>query len=167
MRSTLLSAYSILLRTCNVLVGLLLAIEMTLITINVSSRFAFSHTWGWMDEFCQYTLLWMVTLGSVTLMDRYALFYAEVLLLFIKSPAVRKAIFVVNCLMMLVFFAVVFWTGITYVRITWSFQLDYSDTPKYWFYSAMPTWGALMVIVLIKKLIGMEVPEVTEVDPDM
>jgi TRAP-type C4-dicarboxylate transport system permease small subunit len=167
MRSTLLNAYSAALRACDILTGLMLAVEVTLITINVTSRFAFSHSWGWMDEICQYTLLWMVALGTVSLMDRYALFYTEVLLLFVESAVIRKVIFVCNSVAMLVFFGVVFWTGITYVRITWSFTLDYSDIPKYWFYSCMPVWGALMFIVLAKKLICMEEPEVTDVDTDL
>ena len=166
MRSTFLSAYSAMLRTCDLLTGIILAVEVTLITINVTSRFAFNHSWGWMDEFCQYTLLWMLAFGTTSLMDRYSLFYTEVLLLFLENPKIRKLVFVFNSVLMLVFFAAVAWTGVTYVRITWSFNLDYSDIPKYWFYSAMPIWGILMLIVLTKKLIGMEEPEVTETDID-
>ncbi len=167
MRSTFLKAYSAMLRACDILTGIILAVEVALITVNVTSRFFFNHSWGWMDEFCQYTLLWMTVFGTTSLMDRYALFYTEVLLLFIERAVIRKILFVFNSVVMLVFFAAVFWTGITYVRTTWSFNLDYSDIPKYWFYSCMPVWGALMCIVLTKKLIGMEEPEVTEADPDM
>ena len=167
MRSTFFTAYTAMLRACNILCGIILCIEVALITVNVSSRFFFNHTWGWMDEFCQYTLLWMLTFGTTSLMDRYSLFYTEVLLLFIENAVIRRVIFVFNSVIMLVFFAVVFWTGITYVRATWSFNLDYADIPKYWFYSCMPVWGVLMFIVLTKKLIGMEEPEITETDPDM
>lgn len=167
MRTTLHKAYRAVIRACEILTGVMLAVEMLLIAINVISRSAFNHTWGWMDEFCQYTLLWLVTFGTVALMDRYALFYAEVLLLFIKNVALRKAVFVLGAVTMLVFFAAVFWSGIDYVRITWSFTLDYSDIPKYWFYTSMPVWGALMCVVLVKKLIGMEHPDVTEADTDL
>lgn len=167
MRSITLKAYSAMIRTCEILTAIMLATEMSLITINVTSRFFFNFTWGWMDEICQYTLLWLTTFGTVALMDRYSLFYAEVLLLFIKSARIRKAIFVFGAVTMLVFFAAVFWTGIKYVRITSGFELDYSNTPKYWFYSCMPAWGALMFIVLVKKLIGMENPDVTETDTDL
>lgn len=161
-----LAAYARLLRLCDILVGITLAIEVALISINVTARGVFNYSWGWMDEICQYTLLWLVTLGTVSLMDRYALFYAEILLLFIERPAIRKAIFVFNSIAMIVFFAIVLKTGIDYVRAAWSFELDYSETPKYWFYIAMPLWGALMLLVVTKKLIFMEVPDVTEVETE-
>lgn len=167
MRSMTRKVYAAMIRTCEVLTAVMLAIEIALITVNVTTRFAFNHTWGWMDEFSQYTLLWLMTFGTVVLLDRHALFYAEVLLLFIKNVAFRKAVFVLGAVTMMVFFAVVFWTGIEYVRITWTFDLDFSDIPKYWFYTCMPVWGALMFIVLLKKLIGMENPDVTESDTDL
>jgi TRAP-type transport system small permease protein len=157
-------AYRTMLRICDYLAALALATEVTLITINVTGRFVFSHTFGWMNEFSQYTLLWLIVPGTVALMDRYALFYAEVLLLFIENQTLRKAIFVFNSILLLAFFAIVFWTGIDYVKITWTFELDYSDLRKYWFYSSMPVWGLLMLIVVLKKLVCLENPEVTEVD---
>jgi TRAP-type C4-dicarboxylate transport system permease small subunit len=167
MRTTLLKCYAAMIWACDVLTGIMLAIETVLITVNVTARFAFSHSWGWMDEFCQYTLLWLMTFGTVRLMDRYGLFYTEVLLLYIKRVAIRKALFAFNSVVMLVFFAVVFWTGLDYVRFTWDFELDYSYIPKYWFYSCMPVWGGLMLIVLLKKLICMEIPDITEPDTDL
>ncbi len=160
------ATYKAMLRLCDIVTALALATEVSLITINVTGRFVFNHTFGWMDEISQYTLLWLFVPGSVVLMDRYALFYAEVLLLFVKSTSIRKAIFVCNSILMLMFFAVVFWTGIDYVNITWTFELDYSDTPKYLFYLSMPTWGFLMVVVTLKKLVCMEDPDVTEIDPE-
>lgn len=158
--------YKKMLLLCDIVTALALATEVVLITINVSGRFFFNHTFGWMDEISQYTLLWLFVPGSVVLMDRYALFYAEVLLLFIENTAIRKTFFVCNCILMLAFFAIVFWTGIDYVRITWTFELDYSDTPKYLFYLSMPTWGFLMMVVILKKLFCMEDPDVTEIDPE-
>jgi len=155
-----------MLRICDFVAGLALAVVVVLITINVTGRFVFSHTFGWMNEFSQYTLLWLIVPGTVVLMDRYALFYAEVLLLFIENQMVRRALFVLNSILMLVFFAIVFWTGIEYVKITWTFELDYSDLRKYLFYSSMPVWGILMLIVVLKKLVCMENPDVTEIDPE-
>lgn len=159
-------AYNTMLRLCDYIAALALATEVTLVTINVTGRFVFNHTFGWMDEFSQYTLLWLIVPGSVVLMDRYALFYAEVLLLFVKSVAFRKALFAFNCILMLAFFAIVFWTGIDYVKITWNFVLDYSEIRKYVFYVTLPLWGILMLIVILKKLICMEDPDVTEIDPE-
>ena len=156
-------AYSAMLKLCDVVIALALALEAGLITINVVSRYFFFHTFGWMNEFVQYTLLWVFVPGSVVLLDRYGLFYAEVLLLFIKNALVRKLIFIVNCVVMLVFFAIVFWTGIDYVRITWDFELDFVSIPKWVFYGSMPLWGLLMLLVVLKKLIGMEDPDLTGV----
>ena len=160
------TAYRAMLRICDIVAALALATEVTLVTINVTGRFVFNHTFGWMDEFSQYTLLWLIVPGSVVLMDRYALFYAEVLLLFVKNATVRKALFVFNCILMLIFFTIVFWTGIDYVRITWNFELDYSDIRKPVFYISMPVWGLLMLIVILKKLVCLEDPDVTEIDPE-
>jgi len=159
-------AYTYMLRLCDFVAALALATEVTLITINVTGRYFFNHTFGWMDEFSQYTLLWLIVPGTVVLMDRYALFYAEVLLLFIKDANLRKAIFVFNSVLMLAFFAIVFWTGIDYVKITWNFVLDYSEVRKYVFYVTLPVWGALMLIVVLKKLVCMEDPDVTEIDAE-
>jgi TRAP-type C4-dicarboxylate transport system permease small subunit len=156
------TAYTAMLRLCDIIVALALATEVGLVTINVFSRYFFHHTFGWMNEFAQYTLLWVFVPGSVVLLDRYGLFYAEVLLLFIKNAVVRKLIFAVNCVAMIAFFATVFWTGIDYVKITSNFELDYSSVPKWWFYSSMPVWGLLMLIVVVKKLLGIEDPELTE-----
>lgn len=159
-------AYRGMLWVCDYMAALALATEVTLITINVTGRYFFNHTFGWMDEFSQYTLLWLIVPGTVVLMDRYALFYAEVLLLFIKDVTIRKVIFVFNSLLMLIFFAVVFWTGIDYVKITWNFVLDYSEVRKHLFYVTLPLWGALMFIVVLKKLACMEDPDVTEIDAE-
>lgn len=158
--------YKKMLQLCDIVTAVALAIEVTLVTINVTGRFFFNHTFGWMDEFSQYTLLWLIVPGTVALMDRYALFYAEVLLLFIENTTIRKAFFVFNSILMIAFFATVLWTGIDYVRITWTFELDYSDIPKYVFYISMPTWGFLMLVVVLKKLISMDDPDVTEIDPE-
>lgn len=160
------TAYRTMLRICDYIAALALATEVVLITINVTGRYVFSHTFGWMNEFAQYTLLWLIVPGTVVLMDRYALFYAEVLLLFIQNQLVRRMLFVFNSILMLVFFAIVFWTGIDYVKITWTFELDYSDLQKYWFYVTMPIWGILMLIVVLKKLVCMENPDVTAIDPE-
>jgi TRAP-type transport system small permease protein len=157
-------AYRTMLRICDYVAGFALATEVVLITINVTGRFVFSHTFGWMNEFAQYTLLWLIVPGTVVLMDRYALFYAEVLLLFIENKTVRKLLFVFNSILLLVFFTIVFWTGIDYVKITWTFDLDYSELRKYWFYGSMPIWGILMLIVVLKRLVCLEDPEVTQVD---
>jgi TRAP-type C4-dicarboxylate transport system permease small subunit len=159
------AAYTWLLRICDYLVAFILAAELVLISYNVTARL-FNSSSGWIDEVAQYSLLWLVTLGTVVLMDRYALFYTEVLLLFVENPAVRRAIFIINSLAMLVFFAFVLWSGIDYVRMTWSFEMDYSDMHKFWFYLAMPVWGGLMFIVVLKKLLCMEEPEVTPVDAE-
>ena len=165
--ATLDTLYTYMLRVCDFIAALALSIEVVLITINVTARFVFNHTFGWMDEFSQYTLLWLIVPGTVVLMDRYALFYAEVLLLFIENRLFRKTIFVFNAILMLTFFAIVFWTGIDYVKITWTFELDYSDIRKYVFYASMPVWGLLMFIVVLKKLVCMEDPDVTEIiDPE-
>ena len=160
------TAYRTMLRICDYIAAFALATEVVLITINVTGRYVFSHTFGWMNEFAQYTLLWLIVPGTVVLMDRYALFYAEVLLLFIQNQLVRRMLFVFNSILMLVFFAIVFWTGIDYVKITWTFELDYSDLQKYWFYVTMPIWGILMLIVVLKKLVCMENPDVTAIDPE-
>jgi TRAP-type C4-dicarboxylate transport system permease small subunit len=160
------AVYNGMLRLCDFIAAFALTIEVVLVTTNVTGRFVFNHTFGWMDEFSQYTLLWLIVPGTVVLMDRYALFYAEVLLLFIKDANLRKAIFVFNSVLMLSFFAIVFWTGIDYVKITWNFVLDYSEVPKYLFYITLPLWGALMLIVVLKKLVCMEDPEVTEIDAE-
>lgn len=160
------STYTWMLRICDFVAAVALSVQVILVTTNVTGRFVFNYTFGWMDEFSQYTLLWLIVPGSVVLMDRYALFYAEVLLLFIENRTVRKAIFCVNAVLMLMFFAIVFWTGVDYVRITWTFELDYSDIRKYVFYSAMPVWGFLMFFVVLKKFICMEDPEVTAIDPE-
>lgn len=159
-----MAAYRAMLKLCDVVIALALATEVGLVAINVFSRYFFHHTFGWMNEFAQYTLLWLFVPGSVVLMDRYGLFYAEVLMLFIASARIRKAIFALNCLVMIVFFAAVFWTGIDYVEITLNFELDYSAVPKWVFYSSMPAWGLMMLIVVLKKLIGLEDPELTEIE---
>lgn len=163
---TVQRAYGVMLRLCDITIALVLALEMSLVTINVISRYFFFHTFGWMNEFAQYSLLWLFVPGSVVLLDRYGLFYAEVLLLFIESVTIRKIIFVCNSLVMLVFFAAVFWTGIDYVKITWNFELDYAEIPKWVFYVSMPAWGLMMLLVIVKKLLGLEDPDLTELDPE-
>ena len=164
--SALDSTYTWMLRVCDFVAAIALSVQVVLVTTNVTGRFVFNYTFGWMDEFSQYTLLWLIVPGSVVLMDRYALFYAEVLLLFIENHTIRKIIFSFNAILMLMFFAIVFWTGVDYVRITWTFELDYSDIRKYVFYIAMPVWGFLMFIVVLKKFVCMEDPTVTEIDPE-
>jgi len=106
-------------------------------------------------------------MGTVGLMERYGLFYAEVLLMFLKSEKLHKAIFVFNSLVLIGTFGIMAYTGSMWVYTTRGFELDYTYMHAYWFYSALPIWGVIMMIVVIKKLIFMQNPDVTEVDAEI
>lgn len=158
----LLSGYRLMLRVCDYLIAAILACELVLISYNVLARFLFNSSSGALDEISQSSLLWLVTLGSVVLMDRYGLFFAEVLHLFVKNRRIRVGIIFLNLVLLLIFFLVVLWTGMQYVRMTSGFELDYSSLNRYWFYAAMPIWGALMSMVMIKRIIYFEEPDYNE-----
>lgn len=162
----LLSGYRLMLRVCDYLIAAILACELVLISYNVLARFLFNSSSGALDEISQSSLLWLVTLGSVVLMDRYGLFFAEVLHLFVKNRRLRIGIVLLDLALLLVFFATVLWTGIQYVEMTAGFEMDYSPLNRYWFYAAMPVWGALMCVVVIKKMIFLEEPDFIEAATD-
>jgi len=165
--SPLGKAYRGMIRLCDAVAAIVLSIFALFVTANVIGRFVFNKTYGATEELCTMLLLWLVTMGTVGLMERYGLFYAEVLLMFLKSEKVHKAIFVFNSLVLIATFGIMAVTGAMWVYTTRSFELDYTYMHAYWFYGALPIWGVLMTIVVIKKLIFMQNPDVTEVEAEI
>jgi len=165
--SPLGKVYRGLIRFCDYVAALVLSIFAIFVTANVIGRFVFNKTFGATEELCTMLLLWLVTMGTVGLMERYGLFYAEVLLLFLKSEKVHKAIYVVNSLVLIGTFGIMAYTGAMWVYTTRNFELDYIYMHAYWFYGALPIWGVIMTIVVLKKLIFMENPDVTEIEAEI
>jgi TRAP-type C4-dicarboxylate transport system permease small subunit len=165
--SPLGKAYIGMIKLCDAIAATVLSIFAVFVTTNVIGRFIFNKTFGWMEEVCTMLLLWMVTMGTVGLLERYGLFYAEVLLMFLKSEKLHKAIFVFNSLILIAIFGVMIHSGTMWVWVTRGFELDYTYMYAYWFYAALPIWGVIMMIVVIKKLIFMQNPDVTEVEAEI
>ena len=49
---------------------------------------------------------------------------------------------------------------------TRGFELDYMYVHAFWFYGALPTWGFIMTIVAVKKLIFMQIPDLSEFEAE-
>jgi len=165
--SLLGKAYRGMIHLCDYIAAIVLSIFAIFVTANVIGRFVFNKTYGATEELCTMLLLWLVTMGTVGLMERYGLFYAEVLLVFLKSEKLHKAIFVFNSLVLIGTFGIMAYTGSMWVYTTRGFELDYTYMHAYWFYSALPIWGVIMMIVVIKKLIFMQNPDVTEIEAEI
>ena len=165
--SLLGKAYRGMIHLCDYIAAIVLSIFAIFVTANVIGRFVFNKTYGATEELCTMLLLWLVTMGTVGLLERYGLFYAEVLLMFLKNEKLHKAIFVFNSLVLIGTFGIMAYTGAMWVWVTRGFELDYTYMHAYWFYAALPIWGVIMTIVVIKKLIFMQNPDVTEVDAEI
>lgn len=155
-------AYNGMITVCDWGGGIILAVFTVFVTANVIGRFGFNTTYGATEELCTMLLLWMVSLGSVGPLERYTLFYAEVLLMYFPNLRFQQWLFVFNSFVTVVMFVLMAVAASMWVYQTRNFELDYIYIPVYLFYSALPAWGIIMTIVAVKKLIFMQIPDLSE-----
>jgi len=164
--SPLGKAYYGMITVCDWVGGLILALFTVFVTVNVLGRFLFNTTFGATEELCTMLLLWMVSLGSVGPLERYTLFYAEVLLMYYPHLRFQQWLFVFNSLVTIGTFALLAGAASAWVWQTRGFELDYMYVHAFWFYGALPTWGFIMTIVAVKKLIFMQIPDLSEFEAE-
>ena len=164
--SPLGKAYHGTITLCDWCGGIILAVFTVFVTVNVLGRFLFNTTYGATEELCTMLLLWMVSLGSVGPLERYTLFYAEVLLMYFPSLRFQRWLFAFNSLVTIATFGLMAVAASLWVWQTRGFELDYIYINAFWFYGALPIWGVLMTVVAIKKLIFMQIPDLSEFEAE-
>ena len=125
----------------------ILAAMASMVFANVVLRFFSDHSILWVEEVSRYLMIWLTFLGAGLVLRYGGHIGIDTLQDTLPRQAVwiRAAIFVV----MLTFFAVMFWLGIRYSMLTWRQTTPVLEIPIGAVYLAMPVGFALMIVHLL------------------
>jgi TRAP-type C4-dicarboxylate transport system permease small subunit len=123
-----------------------------IVVFAVIGRYAFGKSLTWTEEVPRYLLIWISFLGAAACVARREHVGFDVL--FNKLPAtVRRWLGAFIGLLIFGFGWVVFRYGITFVK---DFGPDLMETipfTNYWYYTAMPISGALMMLFAARNIV--------------
>jgi len=130
-----------LLRPFLIAVVVLMFIE---VVVEVASRFIFHYSIPWGAEVSQTLLVWMTFIGSAVALMRNDHISIDFLLERLPFRA-RTAMLRVNFVIILVFLACGFWSGVQVVKRTWNGSTAALQIPAGILYLALPVGFALMI----------------------
>jgi C4-dicarboxylate transporter, DctQ subunit len=130
-----------------VTVGVLLLAATALVFVNVVLRYAFNYGVSWSDEVTQYTLVWLVFLGSGVVARQGGHISMEALLAVLSPRAQRLNAVLVNatCAVLSAIVGFFGWRLAMAVR-TLDQVGSASGLPVFWVYLAIPAGCVLMVL---------------------
>jgi len=134
-------------------VCIVLAIALfTIVVVAIIARYGFGQAVSWTEEVPRYILIWISFLAAASCVLRREHVGFDVL--FNALPAkVRRVLGIFLSMLILGFGWVVFRYGITFVRDFGSDLMETISFTNYWYYTAMPISGFLMMVFALKLII--------------
>jgi TRAP-type C4-dicarboxylate transport system permease small subunit len=125
----------------------ILAAMAAMVFANVALRFLSDHSILWVEEVSRYLMIWLTFLGAGLVLRYGGHVGIDALQDALPRQAawIRLAIFV----LLLVFFATMFWLGARYAMATWGQTTPVMQIPIGAVYLAMPIGFALMIVHLL------------------
>ena len=135
------------------LLGILLALAVLFVVLQIVCRYMLKHPLGWTNQACQSLFVWIVMLGLPVLFHTKSVAAFD----YISSkmrPKMQDALCIFTCLLS-IFFAVCF------MIFGWQFMMKkggmmipaFRVIPYYAVYVSMPISGALLFIEMILQLV--------------
>ncbi len=146
-------------KALEIMIGLLLAAMIVVGFAAVVARFLLSEYLSlyWAEEVIRYSFIWSVFLVSPLVIRRGANLELDIFVQWIP-PQGRRAVALLNSLLILIFLMVLIVQGIRMVRVNVEQLSSALEISMAWIYLAVPTGGCLMlweyVAVLIRAIRG-------------
>lgn len=119
------------------------AIFSATVIYTVTLRFVFNQTPYWAEELPRFLLVWVTFLGVVVATVRRSHLSAGILPLLVRDPTWRARFELLARVSILVFLAVMGWTGWQLSMMTWDSLTTALQIPMAWTYLALPVSAAL------------------------
>ena len=123
-----------------------------IVVLAVFARYVFGQSLAWTEEVPRYLLIWISFLGAAACVARREHVGFDVLFNALPRP-MRRALGVTLSLLIFGFGWIVFRYGIVFVR---DFGPDLMETipyTNYWYYTAVPISGALIMLFALKNVV--------------
>ena len=133
------------------LIGILLAIAMTLIVvINIISRYFLNFAISWAEEIARYMMVWMAMLGAVMAVRMGMHFRMEMIDHWAGKSA--KAVFSwITRTVIIVIGLILLRHGLVMVSLTNTQYADATHMPMSWVYVSLPLAGLLMIFFVVER----------------
>jgi TRAP-type C4-dicarboxylate transport system permease small subunit len=135
-----------------VLVGILLAVLLVVVSMQVWTRFVSYRPFVWTEEVARFCLVWTVFQGAAIAVNRKGHFVLDVLPSG-TSEQTRKILALLSYLFM-------FWMAYVLVYHGWAFAVSglkrlspTIEMPMFWVYLAIPTSGVCMMVYILGHVI--------------
>lgn len=147
-RHPLPRAEQLLVRVNQGLVVALMATMAILVFVNVVSRYLFSHSLVWVEEFTQYQMIWITWLGAGLALREGRHVAVDLLQEALPEP-LRRLLRWAIVLVMLAFLAVLAWYGGQIVAFTWNQETPMLGVRTGIPYLGIPIGAALFALHLV------------------
>lgn len=135
-----------------VFIGILLAILLVVVSLQVWTRFVSYEPLMWTEEVARFSLVWIVFQGAAIAVNKKAHFILDVLPASV-SQQTRKILSLLSYIFM-------FWMAYVLVYHGWVFAISglkrlspTVEMPMFWVYLAIPTSGIFMMLYIVGHVI--------------
>ena len=156
MQGHLARAVEHLARTIEICLILMLAAYLSVITAQIALRFFRIDVLYWSEELVRYLLVWSVLLGATVATHRNAHVRVDILENILAGRA-RKALDIVNTLVLLAFALTLTWAGVLLIQRTGMMTSSMLGVRMSIVYGVVAASGALDVIFLLARLAALVV----------
>lgn len=136
-------------RTASAVGGIAIAIFTGIIVYVVICRYVFSFTPRWSEEIPRLLLVWVTFLGATSAFVRNSHLCAGLTDLMVAPGRLRNVLAALARLSILLFLAVLFWSGWKITMLTWSHETTVLSWPAGLVYLALPVCAVLSFIARI------------------
>ena len=136
---------SVLVAINKFIIGSMLAIMVTLVFVNVISRYVFDASLDWIEEVTRYMMIWLVYLAA-GLALRNGNHVAVTMVMDMMPTPIRKLARIVVLALIIGFMAAIAWLGTRYALFAWNRTTPILDLSYGLLYLALPIGAALIVL---------------------
>lgn len=139
-------------RTAKFAVGLMLAVNLTIVFAGVICRYVFGQPLGWVYEVAIFLMMWSAFVGSAALCRDKGHVCLDFLVL--KLPVrFRQAILAAMDLAVIVFLVIVIQYSLEMINGLMASRSPYIRLPMVWVYSSVPVGMGLLLLQQVEHLI--------------
>jgi TRAP-type C4-dicarboxylate transport system permease small subunit len=146
------SAISVVHRTLNVLLALLLALLIVPVSLQIFARFTdLIPAYIWTEEMARFCLVWMIMIGAMTGLREGSHFSVD--LFQGVDPRLDAALRLVSLTLILVFALIFLVWGYDFVAFGWYQTSELAELPMWMIFIAWPLTGLAWIVFAIEKIL--------------
>jgi TRAP-type C4-dicarboxylate transport system permease small subunit len=131
-------------------VGLLMAVMVGTIILQVFCRFVLGNPLSWSEELARYAFVWITFLGAAVAYRHGAHIVVETVVVLLPKPVQAALGWVVDALMV-VALAVLLVQGLNIVEVNSNVEATMLEIPMSWVYGSVPVSAAIMLAYQVER----------------